>query len=90
MRDAAGRRSFEAVSGTEKVIAAGTVILALGQEKGLGKWMDALGIKDSADSGYLTDRIYATGDMITGPATVVEAVAGGINSARRIIEEVFS
>jgi NADH-quinone oxidoreductase subunit F len=87
-----GRRSFSPIPGTEKTIPAGTVILALGQEKGFENWTEALGI-DASNSfveGYLDKRLYAAGDMITGPATVVEAVAGGINCARRILREVFA
>jgi NADPH-dependent glutamate synthase beta subunit-like oxidoreductase len=87
-----GRRSFVSLAGTEKILPARTVILALGQEKGFDKWSEALGLEtsDSSESGFLADRIYAAGDMVTGPATVVEAVAGGINCARRILREVFS
>ena len=74
-----GRRSFLSIAGTGKALAAGTVILALGQEKRLDQWSEVMG----------RDRVYAAGDMVTGPATVVEAVAGGINCARRILAEVF-
>jgi NADPH-dependent glutamate synthase beta subunit-like oxidoreductase len=87
-----GRRSFVSLAGTEKILLAKTVILALGQEKGFDKWGEALGLEmsDFSESGFLADRIYAAGDMVTGPATVVEAVAGGINCARRILREVFA
>jgi len=78
-----GRRSFIPV-GNRRTIPVRTVILALGQEQNLDKWTGGLGI------GALADRIYAAGDMITGPATVVEAVAGGIQCARRILREVFA
>jgi NADPH-dependent glutamate synthase beta subunit-like oxidoreductase len=89
---ASGRRSFIPVSGTEKIISARTVILALGQEKGFGQWTKALGIQEAelSDSGLLKDRIYAAGDMVSGPATIVEAVAGGMNCARKILREVFA
>jgi NADPH-dependent glutamate synthase beta subunit-like oxidoreductase len=87
-----GRRSFVSLAGTEKILLARTVILALGQEKGFDKWSEALGLEtsDSSESGFLADRVYAAGDIATGPATVVEAVAGGINCARRILREVFA
>jgi len=87
-----GRRSFVPLAGTDRVLQAGTVILALGQEKRLSDWAEALGIEtaDPVPAGRLADRVYSAGDMITGPATVVEAVAGGINCARRIVQEVFS
>jgi len=86
-----GRRTFVPLAGTDKVLPAGTVILALGQEKRLDEWTEALGTGAlNLSEGYLNDRVYAAGDMITGPATVVEAVAGGINCARRILREVFA
>jgi NADPH-dependent glutamate synthase beta subunit-like oxidoreductase len=87
-----GRRSFFPIPGTAQTIPAGTVILALGQEKGFEKWTEALGIDASNqfEEGRLGNRIYAAGDMLTGPATVVEAVAGGINCARKILREVFA
>jgi NADPH-dependent glutamate synthase beta subunit-like oxidoreductase len=87
-----GRRSFVPLAGTDRVLQAGTVILALGQEEKLVEWTEALGIAtaDPDPGGYLGNRIYAAGDMITGPATVVEAVAGGIHCARRILREVFA
>jgi NADH-quinone oxidoreductase subunit F len=87
-----GRRSFVPIPGTEKTLAAKTVILALGQEKGFEKWIETMGLdaSNSFEDGYLDERLYAIGDMITGPATVVEAVAGGINCARRILREVLA
>ncbi len=87
-----GRRSFTLVPGTERTISAGTVILALGQEKDLERWTDALGMEaaNPSEDSLLTDRIYAAGDVVTGPATIVEAVAGGLNCARRILREVFA
>jgi NADH-quinone oxidoreductase subunit F len=87
-----GRRSFIPISGKEKTIPAGTVILALGQVKGLEKWTEALGLDASTpfEEGCLDRRLYAAGDLITGPATIVEAVAGGINCARKIMREVFA
>jgi NADPH-dependent glutamate synthase beta subunit-like oxidoreductase len=87
-----GRRSFIPVPGTENIISARTVILALGQEKGFGQWTKAMGTQQAEplESGSLKNRIYAAGDMVTGPATVVEAVAGGIRCARIILREVFA
>jgi NADPH-dependent glutamate synthase beta subunit-like oxidoreductase len=87
-----GRRSFAPLDGTEKIIPAGTVILALGQERGMEQWTEGFGMgkSDPAPDGFLTDRIYAAGDMVNGPATVVEAIASGINCARRIMREVFA
>jgi NADPH-dependent glutamate synthase beta subunit-like oxidoreductase len=75
-----GRRASVSLVGAEKTLPAGTVILALGQQKKLDEWSEAL----------RADHIYSAGDMLAGPATVVEAVAGGIHCAHRILSEVFA
>ena len=53
-------------------------------------WAVQLGLKGplTPDAfGCLSPGLYAAGDLITGPATVVEAMAGGIGCARAILEE---
>ncbi|RJR44914.1 MAG: FAD-binding protein [Desulfobacteraceae bacterium] len=86
-----GRRGFVPLAGSEKIIPIETAILSLRQEEFQGKaeWL-GLGATDSRESGLLAEKIYAAGDMITGPLTVVNAVAGGILCARKILEEVLS
>ncbi|PKN67317.1 MAG: hypothetical protein CVU57_02950 [Deltaproteobacteria bacterium HGW-Deltaproteobacteria-15] len=86
-----GRRTFVPLAGSEKIIPAETVILSLRQEEGFQggtEWL-GLGTVKPCESGLLTDRIYAAGDILTGPATVLGAVAGGIACARRILSEVL-
>jgi NADPH-dependent glutamate synthase beta subunit-like oxidoreductase len=87
-----GKRSFVSLAGTERTLPARTVILAFGQERDLTGWSEALGIGAAlnSDDSRFADGIYAAGDMLTGPATIVEAVAGGINCARRILREIFA
>jgi NADPH-dependent glutamate synthase beta subunit-like oxidoreductase len=87
-----GRRTFAPLFGTKKTIRARTAILALGQEKSFDKWADILGSGTSnADEGNSqVRRVYAAGDLVSGPATVVEAIAGGIHCADRILREVFA
>jgi len=80
--DASGRRTPVPVSGSDFDISADTVIAAIGQRtvapKGLAAnkrgdvEVDKASCKCSVDG-----NVFAAGDCISGPATVVEAVAGG-------------
>jgi len=76
------------VSGTERILAARTCILAVGQESPRKTWAEAFGLEDLApdESGRVAPGVYAAGDLVTGPATVVEALAAGIACARAILE----
>lgn len=88
-----GRRRFEPVSGSEFIIEVDSVIPAIGQESDwacltpgcacrLSEWgtmMVDLQTMQSADP-----DIFAGGDAVTGPATVVEAVAAGRKAALAI------
>jgi NADPH-dependent glutamate synthase beta subunit-like oxidoreductase len=87
-----GRVIFEPVAGSEEILEAGTVILALGQETEAPAWARALGLDGLApgEKGRLTQGVYAAGDLVTGPSTVVEAMAAGVDCARAIIEELPS
>ncbi|RJR36020.1 MAG: FAD-dependent oxidoreductase [Desulfobacteraceae bacterium] len=86
-----GRAPFVPLPGSERSIPAETAVLSLSQDEfqGRAEWL-GLGSADRRESGLLTEKICAAGDMITGPATVVEAIAGGILCARKIFEEVLS
>ncbi len=86
-----GRRIFTPLFGTKKTVPVRTVILALGQERNLTKWGEALktGNDSFNQSNSSAQWIYTAGDIVTGPATVVEAIAGGIGCADRILREVF-
>jgi NADPH-dependent glutamate synthase beta subunit-like oxidoreductase len=87
-----GRVFYEPVAGSEEILEAGTVILALGQETEAPAWARALGLDGLApgQKGRLTQGVFAAGDLVTGPSTVVEAMAAGVDCARGIIEELPS
>lgn len=86
--DESGRRRPLPVAGSEFALPADTVILALGQEVviegleekiGLSKWKTI-----TADQLSLSTEVagvFAGGDCVTGPATVVEAIAAGRRGA---------
>lgn len=76
----------------EGSLEAGSVILALGQESEAGAWARGLGLAslESDAQGRLAPGLYVAGDLVTGPATVVDAMAGGIKAARAIMDEVRS
>jgi putative selenate reductase YgfK subunit len=91
--DATGRRRPVPIKGTEHIIPADTIICAIGQE------VDAESLKH-VNRLELTKRllitvnpvtmetsvpgVFAGGDVVTGPATVVEAVASGKKAAEAI------
>jgi NADPH-dependent glutamate synthase beta subunit-like oxidoreductase len=85
-----GRRQFEVVTDSIFDLPAGSAVLAVGQVSEATIWVDQLGLKGPLTpnaSGCLSPGLYAAGDLVTGPATVVEAMAGGIGCARAILEE---
>ena len=90
--DEGGRRNFAPIAGKEKSLLAKTVILALGQKNEAGIWATGLGLEAITPNpqGLITTGLYAAGDLVTGPATVVEAMAGGIACARHILQGVAS
>jgi ferredoxin len=86
--DASGRRRPVPVEGSEYEVTADTVIAAIGQKtiapEGLilNKWGD---IQVNSQNYQMTENIFSAGDCVTGPATVVEAVAGGRRAALGIL-----
>jgi NADPH-dependent glutamate synthase beta subunit-like oxidoreductase len=90
--DSDGRPAFSDLPGSEETLPAGSVILALGQNTQAGVWAKALGLDDLNidEKGRLEPGLYAAGDLITGPASVVEAMAAGIACAQAITEELGS
>jgi heterodisulfide reductase subunit A len=86
--DASGRRRPVPVPGSEFVVEADAVIAAIGQtveSEGLGvetKWgrvvVDELTLETSAPG------VFAGGDAVLGPASVVEAIGSGIEAAESI------
>jgi len=83
--DASGRRRPALIPGSEFTLEVDVLIPAIGQEPDLA-WMDgdstietARGATFTVNDGLATTRagVFAAGDAVLGPATVVEAVAQG-------------
>jgi len=93
--DESGRRRPIPVPGSEFAVEADTVIVAIGQALEVGSWKPVLGVAEGLEVGnwiivdpltLATDRagIFAGGDAVTGPATVIEAIAAGKRAAESI------
>lgn len=92
--DASGRRSPVVVEGSEYVIACDAVIPAVGQkcavdsvfpEKDvLTSWKTLVVDQTTFQSGR--ERVFGGGDCVTGPATLIAALAAGKNAARFIAQ----
>lgn len=86
--DASGRRRPVPIEGTEFNVEADTVIAAIGQKTSapenlrLNRWGD---IEVDSNNCCMEDNIFAAGDCVSGPATVVEALAGGRRAALGIL-----
>ncbi len=86
--DASGRRKPIPIPGSEFDTVADTVIAAIGQKTvvPLGikatKWGD---VEVNKDDCRMEGAVFAAGDCVSGPATVVEAVAGGRRTALSIL-----
>lgn len=88
--DEAGRLNMETVPGSEHVLAADTVIFAVGQRLDLGLIAEAPEIKVTARGTIATSpengatglrRVFAGGDAVSGPASIIEAIAAGRKAA---------
>jgi NADPH-dependent glutamate synthase beta subunit-like oxidoreductase len=91
--DESGRRRPVPIEGSEFIMDLDTIIPAIGQSSDLsfledsdvetpkGRWI-------SADENCITSQsgIFAGGDAVTGPATVIEAIAAGKRAALSIDE----
>ena len=91
--DASGRRRPETIEGSRFVIPCDCVITAIGQQIDLPQGLETQGItltnrfNPVVDSTWMQTEdhwIFSAGDVVTGPATVVEAIAGGHRAARGI------
>jgi len=86
--DASGRRRPVPIKGSDFEVEADTVIAAIGQStvapEGIdtNRWGD-VEVKESNNN--MKDNVFAAGDCVSGPATVVEAVAGGRRAAMGIL-----
>jgi formate dehydrogenase beta subunit len=88
--DADGRFSPTFESGTESVMPADTVILAVGQSADVGFLDAGLGVERAGPGGVKTDpatlrtsdaRIWAGGDVAHGPRNLIDAIADGRRAA---------
>jgi NADPH-dependent glutamate synthase beta subunit-like oxidoreductase len=86
------RRSFMVIEGTEFEVEADSIIAAVGQEPDMS-WLPhdySLGISKgntiTTDEELATTRegVFAAGDLVTGPSSVVEAMASGKNAAQSV------
>jgi len=93
--DASGRRKPVPIKGSEYHIAADVIIPAISQKPDLSCLSEGHGLKISRWDSFEVDKnslmtnlagIFAAGDAVTGPATVVQAVAAGHQAAQRIAE----
>jgi len=90
--DESGRRRPVPVAGSEFTIPVDCVITALGQAVQTS-FLESLGIAmgkggtitiDPATGGTSIEGVFAGGDVVTGPAYVIDAVAAGKKAARSI------
>ena len=93
--DASGRRRPVPMAGTEEVVNLDTLIVAIGEDSGVDAISPARssGIEITGNNTVGVDRktlltnrpgVFAAGDVVTGPNTVVEAIAAGKRAALMI------
>ena len=87
-----GKQRIHPIEGSEFILHADSVIVATGQAPGPfeapGK-KDKNGVLTVDRSSFLTShkRLYAAGDYVTGPSTVIESIAAGRKAAHRIARD---
>ncbi len=90
--DAGGRRSVKPIPGSETAMHCDVLIAAIGQQVEDGPLIESDGIAFDRWRCVATDRVLATsrpgvfagGDCVTGPSTLVYAMAAGLKAARNI------
>jgi NADPH-dependent glutamate synthase beta subunit-like oxidoreductase len=91
-RDKGGRRSFMVIEGTNFEVDADSVIAAVGQEPDLSWLSGDYPLEISRGNTLRTDEelatnqegIFAAGDVVMGPSSVVEAMASGKKVAQSV------
>jgi glutamate synthase (NADPH/NADH) small chain len=92
-KDESGRRVPVEAKGSDFVIDADTVVVAIGQSVG-AEWLEGF---ERTDRGYMkvnkrfhtsVSGVFAGGDMVAGEGTIVQAVAHGKQAAHAIHEHV--
>ncbi len=88
--DGSGRRRPVPVESSEETLAGDTIIAAIGQRADLEflprevertKWGT---VKADGDGVSSLEGLFAAGDAVTGPKTVIHAIAGGQRAARAV------
>jgi NADH-quinone oxidoreductase subunit F len=95
--DESGRRRPEPIEGSDFTRTVDTILLAVGQKVDvegviLGTDLEPLGNRMVADlktGATDDDTVFAGGDLVTGSATVIEAIAAGQRAARTIDQKFF-
>jgi heterodisulfide reductase subunit A len=88
--DESGRWRPVPVEGSEFILDVDTVIIAIGQQsdlgflEGSGIEMDGNWIKVDGHGRTNIEGVFAAGDVVTGPARVIDAIAGGKRAAEAI------
>lgn len=91
--DEHGRRTLVTVPGSESMIECNSVILAIGQASDLSFIQPGDGIEVSSQGTIIADSetlattapgVFAGGDVVFGPRTIIEAVADGHKAARAV------
>ena len=92
-KDDSGRKAPKPIPGSEFQVAADTVISAVGQgsdldflTEGSGPEADRKAIRVDHDLKTRNPKIWAGGDVVTGPSTVVASMAHGRVAAGKIME----
>ncbi len=85
-----GRRRPIPVVGSEFQIEADSLIIAIGQVLGVGSWKLEVGdwvVVDPLTLATSVPGVFAGGDAVRGPATIVEACADGRRAAEAICQQ---
>ena len=87
-----GKRSITPIEGSEFILPADMVIVATGQRPEPVEFTgerdkDGLPVADRETFRTSIPKLYMTGDYLTGPSTVIEAIARGRAAAEKIAEE---
>lgn len=91
--DASGRRRPIPIEGSNFIIEAGAVIAAIGQQPDFTQFAEGIPFEITPRNLVMTTPpstrtnlrdVFAGGDAVTGPATVVQAIAAGKQAARDI------
>jgi len=88
-KDASGRPAPEPIPGSEFVVECDQVIQAISQETELAgveaKTSAWNGIEADANGRTSIEKVWAAGDAVTGPKTIVDAVAAAIAATKDIV-----